>query len=246
MNQIQRQNEWEAQGNELWQIYFNRQQYGNEQVSFSVFERRFWQHYEQLHSNVKNNSHLAPVVSPPQTKAVSTDAKFEYGIRQDLNTILRKYWRNGYKVTYKQPDSNDHKDKSIDGCLFPAALMIFGIVALVLIAIKLFVVLFVWVMLGVGLLALNDSLNASKTSQINLFFKTDFIYYTGKDQDNQPIDINLFYKYINTCWESQEVLHISGMQQGVSQHIEIPQTIDDYHYVKKFIQEVVNYNQMRR
>ena len=246
MNQIQQQNKWEAQGQELWQIYLNRWQYGNKQVPFSVFEHRFWQHYEQLHNNVKKNSHLAPVLSSPKTKSISTDTKFEYGIRQDLNTILRKYWRNGHTITYHYQDANVQKDKSVDGCLFPAALMVFGLVALVLVATKLFLGLFVWVILGIGLLALNDAFNTSESQQVNFSLKPDFIHYSGKDQDNQPIDFRLFYKDINTCWENQEVLYISGMQQGIPQYMEIPQTINNYLYVKKFIQEVVNYNQMRR
>ncbi|OJJ20820.1 hypothetical protein BKI52_09555 [marine bacterium AO1-C] len=242
MKQMQQQSEWEVQSNELWQIYFNRQQFGNEHIPFPVFENRFWQHYDHLRHNVQKGNDLVPAPLAPQK-----DRTYDYGIQQDLNTILRKYWRSTQKFSYKKTiQQNNNQQLDLDGCIVPAALIIFGIVSFVLIAIKLFAILFAWVILGIGLLTLNDSLTASKKAQITLLLGPDFIAYQGTDDNNQPLSFDLFYKDIYTSASTSEGLTIIGYEQGNYQEILVPESVQDFYYLQKFIKEVVSYNRFRK
>ena len=238
---------FEHQSNELWQIYVNRQQYGNKDVPQEAFEHRFWQHYDNLRVRAISKSHL---VSPPTPKQkVLKNDRFEYGIQQDLNTIFRKYWTHAHQVNYKQNsvqvvNKNNHNYDS--GCLLASMVIVFAIISIALIAFSLYWALLVWVFLGIGVLSINDFLQDSNAHKIDLRLQPSFIAYQEKTPEGQIIKPDMPYKNIHSFWKEEAQLKVIGKVKGKTQEILISNKADGFQDIQTFIQEIVTYNYMRQ
>ncbi len=234
MKQIPEANKWEDQYNELWQIYCNRQQFGNESVPFPVFEQRFWQHYERLQRNVKSDRLPSPTL--PQ-KAPS----YQYGIRQDLNTILRKYWPNTPKIHYRQM-TPDMVNKN--GCFTTFIAVVFGFIGLILIFNQLFIISIIWFVLGVGVVALQNNISTSQVPRVTLCLEPDFISYKSKLPEGQVVRFDLLYSHIEAYEPDNHGLAILGL--NAPQEIIVPNFVDHYTRLHDFLKEVVACNQFRK